>query len=85
MTKLRIRELCKERGITQADLAAKLGIRRDSLSQAISRNNFDLDYLRRISAALNVEIWQLFIAETTAAPTFTCPHCGKVINVQIGK
>ena len=85
MTKseLRIRELCREKGITQADLAAKLGIRRESFSQAVSRNKFDLDYLKRIAAALEVELWQLFKEDTTE--TFVCPHCGKPLNIIIGK
>ena len=60
MTKLRIKELCKERGITQAALAGRLGIKPISFSQAVSRNNFDLEYLGRIASALGGEVADLF-------------------------
>lgn len=78
---LRLRELCREKGITQADLAAKLGIRRESFSQAVSRNKFDIDYLKRIADALGVELWQLFKEEDK----FVCPHCGKQIYIKVTK
>lgn len=75
---LRIREICKEKGMTQADLASRLGIRRDSLSQAISRNNFDLAYLQRIANALEVDVSILFHDDRPR-----CPHCGKLLDITI--
>ena len=57
---LRIKEVCKEKGITLEDLAKKLGILRTSLSQALSRNSFSTDKLNDIATALEVPIWQLF-------------------------
>lgn len=75
---LRIKELCKERGLTQAQLAGKLGIKPVSFSQAIARNNFDLQYLRRIAEALDVEMAGLF-----ASNYVTCPHCGKEIKIKV--
>lgn len=77
---LRIREICREKGITQADLAEKIGIRRDSLSQAISRNNLDMDYLRRLANALDVEVWELFKRDEKK---IVCPHCGKPIKIVV--
>ena len=74
---LRIKELCKEMGITQAQLAEKLGIRPDSFSQAIRRNNFDMAYLMRMANALNVSIADLF------RQPMKCPHCGKEIKIEI--
>lgn len=60
MTKLRIKEICKAQGITQATLAGRLGIKPISFSQAIARNNFDMEYLGRIASALGVDITELF-------------------------
>lgn len=60
MTKLRIKEICKEQGITQATLAGRLGIKPISFSQAVTRNNFDMEYLGRIAKALKVDITELF-------------------------
>jgi transcriptional regulator with XRE-family HTH domain len=67
-------------------LATKLGIRRDSFSQALSRNNLDMDYLRRIATALEVPIWQLFAAPEDVQDdgiNITCPHCAKTIKIHI--
>lgn len=77
---LRIKELCKQLGITQAQLAEKLGIKPVSFSQAIARNNFDMQYLRRIANALNVEVCDLF-----ASGQIKCPHCGMPISIKIEK
>ena len=75
---LRIKDLCKERGITQAGLAKKIGILPVSFSQAIARNNFDMNYLKRIADALNVSVPELF-----GQGTIICPHCGKEIPIKV--
>ena len=76
---MRIKELCKERGITQADLARRLGIRPSSLSQAISRNRLSAEYLERIASVLHVSIGELFEHDTT----LICPHCGRLIRLKV--
>lgn len=76
-TELRIKELCKEKGITQAQLADKLGIQPVSFSQAVSRNKFSVDRLSDIADALEVEIPDLF---RDNSDTITCPYCGKKIH-----
>jgi len=75
---LRIKDLCKERGMTQAQLAKKIGIQPVSFSQAIARNNFDMNYLKRIAEALNVSVPELF-----GDGTIICPHCGKEIPIRV--
>ena len=76
---MRIKQLCGERGITQADLARRLGVRPSSLSQAIGRNRLSADLLERIATALKVPIGDLFDHE----PTIICPHCGKLIRIDV--
>ena len=76
---MRIKELCKERGITQADLARRLGIRPSSLSQAINRNRLSAEYLKRIADALNVDVGELYEHDTT----LICPHCGRLIRLKV--
>lgn len=80
-TELRIKELCKERGITQAQLAEKLGIQAVSFSQAVSRNKFNIDRLAEISDALGVEIPELF--NKPKEGVIYCPHCGKEIKLNL--
>nr|WP_311147299.1 helix-turn-helix transcriptional regulator [Prevotella pallens] len=64
---IRIKEICKEKGITLEDLAKRLGILRTSLSQALSRNSFSTDKLSDIATALNVPMWQLFASPEEVA------------------
>jgi transcriptional regulator with XRE-family HTH domain len=80
-TKLRIKEIAKSRGLTLEQLAEKLGIRRTSLSQALTRNVFSIEKLSEIADVLDVEIPELF--EASQPSSMKCPHCGKPINVTI--
>ena len=51
----RIAEILKSKGITQKDLAEKIGISRVGLSKAINGNT-TITTLRRIAAALEVSV-----------------------------
>jgi len=85
---IRIKEICKEKGITLEDLAKRLGILRTSLSQALSRNSFSTDKLSDIATALNVPMWQLFASSEEVQKennNIVCPHCGNPIKVTITK
>lgn len=81
-TELRIKELCREKGITQAQLADKLGIQPVSFSQAIARNKFSIDRLADIADALGVEIPDLFRNDSDV---IICPYCGKKIKIEKGE
>jgi transcriptional regulator with XRE-family HTH domain len=80
-TKLRIKEIAKSRGLNLEQLAEKLGIRRTSLSQALTRNVFSIEKLSEIADVLDVEIPELF--EASQPSSMKCPHCGKPINVTL--
>ena len=54
----RIAEILKSKGMTQTDLAEKIGISRVGLSKAINGNT-TITTLRKIAAALNVEVQEL--------------------------
>lgn len=84
-TELRIKEICKEKGITLEQLAKRLGILRTSLAQAMSRNSFSIERLAQIADALETDIPSLFKGEQEAPPTIICPHCGKTIHIKTEK
>ena len=65
----RIAEILKSKGMTQTDLAEKIGISRVGLSKAINGNT-TITTLRKIAAALNVEVQELFAPQPTN--TITC-------------
>lgn len=74
--KLRVKDLLKEKGITQKDLAEKLGMTEVGLSIAIGEDgNPPLKRLIEFADALGVDIIELFDA-TPNHLTFNCPKCG---------
>lgn len=75
----RIAEILKSKGITQKDLAEKIGISRVGLSKAINGNT-TITTLRRIAAALEVSVPELFAPQPSN--TITCPKCGTVLKVK---
>ena len=80
-TKLRIKEIAKSRGLTLEQLAEKLGIRRTSLSQALTRNVCSIEKLSEIADVLDVEIPELF--EASQPSSMKCPHCGKPLTIKV--
>ncbi|MEG1693460.1 MAG: helix-turn-helix transcriptional regulator [Bacteroidales bacterium] len=56
---LRIQDILKEKGITQKELAEKIGTSPSSLAQVI-KGNISIDTLYKIAEALGVEITDLF-------------------------
>lgn len=77
MCKLRIKELCKQRGITQSELAKRIGRSPVSLSQAIHRGSISLTYLQDIADELKVSVPELF------ENSITCPKCGLKFTITI--
>lgn len=78
----RIAEILKDRGMTQTDLAERIGISRVGLSKAINGNT-TITTLRKIATALGVEVPELFAPPKE--DTVHCPHCGKPIRVEKGE
>ena len=63
--KLRIKELAKERGFTITFLSEKAGITQATLSNTVNgKSEPSFEVLKKVSAALEVEIWELFISST---------------------
>jgi len=81
---LRVQDICKEKGIQIKDLASKLGITYQTLYANLSGNP-TLSKLRDISAALGVEVVDLFEKPADESPTGVCPHCGKPIRIHFDK
>lgn len=57
----RIKKICKERGISLAELAERMGTSAESVSRALSENgNPTVKTLTKFSEALGVEVFELF-------------------------
>ena len=84
---LKIKETLKQRGLTQNELAERLGINRVSLSRLLSdKNDMRISTIQKIADAIGCDVAEFFSpAETADHNTITCPHCGAklVINLSI--
>ena len=76
---LRVKELCKDKGLQMQELADILGITRITLTRNISGNP-TISTLENIAAALGVSVPELFAPQPTN--TITCPKCGTVLEVK---
>lgn len=81
---LRIKEICKVKGISQKDLAERCGVSAVTLSRIASGQQMpSIETLAKIAAALGVEISAMFAAP--AEGVIICPHCGKPITIKAKK
>ena len=79
----RIKELIKEKGYTQQELADKLGITRVGLTQLVNGKP-SYPTLEKIAEALDVEMWELFKSKSEVVEEISeetknairCPKCG---------
>jgi len=77
-SELRVKELCREMGMSQKDLAKQMGISEVALCRMLKRGRPDYDTLERLADALGVDIPDLFEQSHTR---LVCPHCGGVIHL----
>lgn len=85
---MRIKELLKEKGLTQQELADMVSVSYQSIKQTLNASSVTTSTLEKIATALNVPMWQLFASPEEVRPksdalTLTCPHCGKDINIKV--
>lgn len=79
MIQLRVKEICKSKGITINELSERIGISRVSLSGIVTgKQKPSFDTLEKLAKALEVSPSELFSAPKEG--TIICPHCGKPIQ-----
>ncbi|MBO4923398.1 MAG: helix-turn-helix transcriptional regulator [Bacteroidales bacterium] len=82
MASFRIKELCKEKGITLITLSEMVAISQPSMSLiANGKQNPSIETLEKIAAALGVGIGELFTPMD--GTKVVCPNCGHVITLRI--
>lgn len=85
---IRLKEILSEKGITQKELAEKMGISVVGMSK-IATGNPTVETLEKIAKTLNIQVWELF-KDPTANDNVECvegkcPHCGKQIRICLEK
>ena len=81
----RIKEILKEKGLTQQELADMIGITRISIVKTLAGNPSQ-ETLERIATALNIPMWQLFASPSEIAKEqgtgLRCPNCGAKLELK---
>ena len=80
---IHIKEVLKEKGITQAELAQRMGVHRVALNSTLNNPNIKLSTLEKIAAAIGCEVGDFFRDEGDGSATVVCPHCGKPVTVEL--
>lgn len=84
---LRVKEICKEKGLLFKQLADIIGISDVGLRKQV-QGNPSLKTMITIAEALNVPVWRLFISKDEIhvhrnGANINCPHCGSPISVKL--
>ena len=82
---LYIKETLKQKGLTQNELAERLGINRVSLSRLLSdKNDMRISTIKKIADAIGCDVTEFFKPEdTTEHNNITCPHCGEKLFINL--
>lgn len=83
---MRIKELLKEKRLTQQELADKMNVSLSAVKQMVSAGSLTTATLEKIATALNVPMWQLFASPSEIAKEqgtgLRCPNCGAKLELK---
>jgi transcriptional regulator with XRE-family HTH domain len=82
---MRIKEVMKEKHLTQQELADRMGISLSGVKKMVGAKSLTTDTLDKIAGAIGVPVWQLMVSPDVVAGSLNgnvinCPHCGKPIK-----
>lgn len=82
----RIKDILKEKSITQIELADKLNVSRSSIVKTLAGNPSQ-ETLEKIASALEVPMWQLFASPSEVQKEtdggYKCPNCGYPLKIKV--
>lgn len=79
---MRIKEVIKEKGLTVAIVAKRMGVDSPALSRVI-HGNPTVEMLKRIAQALEAPITDLFEPPATVSAGVRCPSCGAMLDIEV--
>lgn len=84
---MNIDDLLKEKGLTKAMLAEKMGIRSQNVN--VSLRNPTEETMKKLADALGVEMWELFVSKDKLVDQkeqietdLVCPNCGVKLELR---
>lgn len=69
----RLRKLLKEKGMTQTQLASRMGVTLSTVKAILTAKSITLNTMRRIAEILEVPTWQILVSPEEAAPFAKAP------------
>lgn len=84
--KSKIKNLAREKGVTQQEIADYCGISANSVRNTLINNSsMSIDTIAKFCDAIGITIAELFSNNTTTPPPpgCTCPVCGARLNVTL--
>lgn len=82
--KLRIKELCKLKGVALGKLATEIGMTQNALSYIVNEKvSTSYSTLIKIADVLGVTIGELFADSRKGETKVYCPHCGKELTIEV--
>lgn len=79
-----IKDVLKKYGITQIELAEKMGINRVSLNVTLNNPNIKLSTLDKLADAIGCDVAEFFSpADKADHNVITCPHCGAKLQINL--
>lgn len=84
---MRIKELLKEKRMTQQELADKMNVSLSAVKQMVSAESLTTTTLEKIATALDVPMWQLFASPSEVQKEnnggYKCPNCGHLLKIKV--
>lgn len=84
---MRIKELLKEKRMTQQELADKMNVSLSAVKQMVSAESLTTTTLEKIATALDVPMWQLFASPSEVQKEndggYKCPNCGYPLKIKV--
>ena len=79
-----IKDVLKKYGITQIELAERMGINRVSLNVTLNNPNIKLSTLDKLADAIGCDVAEFFTPATPADHNvIICPHCGAKLEINL--
>lgn len=84
---MRIKEILKEKRMTQQELADKMNVSLSAVKQMVSAESLTTTTLEKIATALDVPMWQLFASPSEVQKEidggYKCPNCGHPLKIKV--
>ena len=84
---MRIKELLKEKRMTQQELADRMNVSLSAVKQMVSAESLTTTTLEKIATALDVPMWQLFASPSEVQKEnnggYKCPNCGYPLKIKV--